>query len=244
MGLAHRLPGTHPTPLSCPPPSAWSLPPTEKWWEDESCLSPSSLPGLFFCLIGVLLVTINSFLSQLQAALICCHRVKCTVPLPPHYKPQALMPHSFFLSFFFQLSVSASLLLVVIRSRNGFWGLFRFNSYFLLKGRELCLWAVWGYKFKIRCCKSLTHISSYSEVTVCLKMLRLHFWKSCFKQLSIARYELHCRTLNLRYYSIEVQNAFPSMMFSFGFTGLCRQVHAGLVFCSWVWSGYNEGQHL
>ena len=121
--------------------STYSLPPTEKWWEDESCLSPSSLPGLFFCLIGVLLVTINSFLSQLQAALICCHRVKCTVPLPPHYKPQALMPHSFFLSFFFflfLLSVSAPLLLVVIRSRNGFWGLFRFNSDFLLKGRELC----------------------------------------------------------------------------------------------------------
>lgn len=50
-------------------------------WE---LLSRSSLPVLFFCLIGVLSVTINSFLPQLQAALICCHREKSNVQFHSH----------------------------------------------------------------------------------------------------------------------------------------------------------------
>lgn len=82
MDLAHRLPTSHLTPSPASPPLPTASP--EDWWEDESCLSRSSLPGLFFCLIGVLLVTINSFLSLLQAALICCHREESNVQFHSH----------------------------------------------------------------------------------------------------------------------------------------------------------------
>lgn len=50
-------------------------------WEH---LSRSSLQVLFFCLIGVLLVTINSFLARLQAALIRCHGEKSNVHFHSH----------------------------------------------------------------------------------------------------------------------------------------------------------------
>lgn len=71
-------------------------------WEH---LSRSSLQVLFFCLIGVLLVTINSFLGRLQAALIRCHGEKSNVHFHSHqtgshagYKGLILV----FLSLFFE----------------------------------------------------------------------------------------------------------------------------------------------
>lgn len=57
-----------------------------------------ALQALFFCLIGVLLVTINLFLSVLQAALICCHpRVRSTHPLPPRQTTSSDSKRLFFL---------------------------------------------------------------------------------------------------------------------------------------------------
>lgn len=90
--------------------------------------SPRSLPVLFFCIIGVLLVTINSFLSQLPAALICCHREKSNAQFHSH----CVGSHASFSLFlikvgFFYFTACWD------QSKICFWGLSRSISYFPLK---------------------------------------------------------------------------------------------------------------
>lgn len=90
--------------------------------------SPCSLPVLFFCIIGVLLVTINSFLSQLPAALICCHREKSNAQFHSH----CVGSHASF--SFFLIKVGFFYFIACCdQSKIGFWGLSRSTSYFPLK---------------------------------------------------------------------------------------------------------------
>lgn len=94
--LLHPSPPRPPLTLSHPPPCRLM-----RRWE---LLTWSTLPVLFFCLIGVLLVTINSFLSRLQAALICCHRQKSNVHFCSHNAGSHRLecqPGIFYVTYFF-----------------------------------------------------------------------------------------------------------------------------------------------
>lgn len=99
--VCHLSAAPHSTPPPRPPSDPHPPRGLMRRWEH---LSRSSLQVLFFCLIGVLLVTINSFLARLQAALIRCHGEKSNVHFHSHqtgshagYKGLILV----FLSLFF-----------------------------------------------------------------------------------------------------------------------------------------------
>lgn len=163
---AHICSDTLPHP---PPPPSDPHPPRGlmRRWEH---LSRSSLQVLFFCLIGVLLVTINSFLPRLQAALICCHGEKSNVRFHSHQTGSHASYKDFILVFFlFSLKNSWLLLLlrlVVIQSKTSFWSLVRFISCVLWNGNWSLFVSSQRTLIQDKMFESWLHITFHFEVTV------------------------------------------------------------------------------
>lgn len=135
-------------------------------WEH---LSRSSLQVLFFCLIGVLLVTINSFLPRLQAALICCHGEKSNVHFHSHQTGSHASYKDFISVFFFSLKNSRLLLLlrlVVIQSKTSFWSLVRFIWCVLWNGNWSLFVSSQRTLIQDKMFESWSHITFHFEVTV------------------------------------------------------------------------------
>lgn len=161
------LPGTclTPSPASHPPTLPWGL--MRRWELLVSELSPRLVP----CLIGVLLVTINSFLSVLQAALICCHTEESNVQFHSHrttnYRLWCQLRIVFFFFNFLFLLLYCLLWLeaeMAFAFFSHFSGLPHISSRRLREGANY-LWALIQDKILL----SWVHISFYFEVTVYLK---------------------------------------------------------------------------